>query len=213
MKNIISLVVLMTSMIYSQTTPTKSLLELRQLSAVSVQQSAFSIEDQVSSIKNQIPGIQNPLNEKKNPGLAILYSMLLPGMGELYANDYSSGKYFTIADGVLWGVFAGFDIYAKNQEDNYKSFAQSNAGAGINGKDAAYFANIGIYSSVDAYNTEKELNRNFEGTYNPSTHYWNWKSDAHRKEYRNIWTSSESAYNNVRFVVGALVLNRVIIKT
>lgn len=217
MKNIISLVVLMSSIIYSQTNVTKSLIELKQLSAVSVQQSASSTEDQASSIQNQVPSIKlqspaipNPLPAKKNPGLAILYSMLLPGMGELYAEGYDSGKYFTIADGVLWGAFAGFDIYARNQENNYKSFAQSNAGAGINGKDAAYFANIGIYLSVDAYNKEMELNRNFEETYNPATHHWNWTSDARRKEYRNIWTSSESAYTNVRFVVGALVLNRVI---
>ena len=57
-------------------------------------------------------------DQKKNTGLAILYSALLPGMGELYAGDYSSGKYFTIADGVLWGGLIGVNAYAKNQEDN-----------------------------------------------------------------------------------------------
>ncbi len=39
---------------------------------------------------------------KKSVGLAAIYSLLLPGMGELYAEGFSSGKYFLIAEGVLW---------------------------------------------------------------------------------------------------------------
>ncbi len=136
--------------------------------------------------------------------------MLLPGMGELYANGYESGKYFTIADGVLWGTFTGFDLYGNWQAKNYKSFAESKGGVKLDNKDADYFANIGIYQSLDEYNSVMELNRNFEKVYNPSTHYWNWSSQDQRKEYRDMWTSSEAAFTNVRFVVGALILNRVI---
>ncbi len=201
MKIIISLVVLMSSILIAQTSSTKSLTELKQVSAISFQPLAIS---------HQTSNIQNPTFEKKNPALAILYSMILPGMGELYANGYESGKYFTIADGVLWGTFTGFDLYANWQAKNYKTFAESKAGVNLNNKDADYFANIGIYQSLDEYNTVMELDRNFEKVYNPSTHYWNWSNPDQRKEYRNMWTSSEAAYTNVRFVVGALILNRVI---
>ncbi len=147
---------------------------------------------------------------KKNPGLAILFSMILPGMGELYAGDYSSGKYFTIADGVLWGVFAGFTSYGNWKEDNYKAFAQSKAGVDISGKEDDYFANLGTYMNVDDYNKEQEFNRDFVKTYNGPSFYWKWQNDNDRKEYRSMWTSSEAAYTNVRFAVGALVLNRLI---
>jgi len=201
MKIIISLVVLMSSILIAQTSSTKSITELKQVSAISYQQSATS---------RQPANIQNPQFQKKNPALAILYSMILPGMGELYANGYESGKYFTIADGVLWGTFTGFDLYANWQAKNYKSFAESKAGVNLNNKSADYFANIGIYQSLDEYNSVMELDRNFEKVYNPSTHYWNWSNPDQRKEYRNMWTSSEAAYTNVRFVVGALILNRVI---
>jgi hypothetical protein len=136
--------------------------------------------------------------------------MLLPGMGELYANRYESGKYFTITDGVLWGVFAGFNIYGSQQENNYKSFAQSKGGVKLEGKDAEFFANLGIYQSLGDYNNAMELDRRFEKVYNTSTHYWQWADNNQRSEYRNMWTSSESAYTNVRFVVGALILNRLI---
>ncbi|MFA7228650.1 MAG: hypothetical protein WC061_06395 [Melioribacteraceae bacterium] len=209
MKKIISLLVLISSIVSAQIPQTKSLAELKQLAASSGNHPS-SISHLVSGIKYPESSIQYPAFSKKSPALAILYSMLLPGMGELYAESYSSGKYFTIADGILWGTFAGFTIYGKQQEGNYKSFAQSNAGAVVNGKDSEYFANLGIYQSLDEYNQAMELNRRFDKTYNPATHYWNWTNPDQRKEYREIWTTSESAYTNVRFVVGALIINRVI---
>ena len=174
-----------------------------------LQNSESNIENPASSIQYQVTSIQPPAS-RKNPGLAIIYSLLLPGMGELYAGGYDSGKYFTIADGLLWGVFIGFDTYGNWKKDNYKSFAQSNAGVNIIGKDADYFANIGTYISIDEYNRIQDLNREYKKTYNVEKYYWDWKTEAQRKEYKQMWTSSESAYNNVRFAVGALILNRLI---
>jgi hypothetical protein len=155
--------------------------------------------------------IQNPEpSSRKNPGLAILYSLLLPGMGELYAERYETGLYFTIADGVLWGALAGFNIYGNWQEKNYRAFAESNGGVTLAGKESNYFAIISSYISVDEYNTIQELNREFGKVYDPTKFYWDWKSNEIRKEYREMWSSSESAFNNVRFAAGALILNRLI---
>lgn len=146
---------------------------------------------------------------KKKTGLAILYSFLLPGMGELYAGSYESGKYFTTADGVFWGALVGFNVYGKWQEDNYKDFATTMGGASIVGKDDKFFADLGNYLDVYQYNTSKELDRRFDETYDEVTHYWKWRDQTQRKEYRNMWLSSERAYNNIRFAVGALLLNRI----
>ncbi|MBI1937056.1 MAG: hypothetical protein HYS25_02930 [Ignavibacteriales bacterium] len=209
MKKIFLLVVLFSSIIFSQENPIKSIIELKQQVAYlrdSLNQNPASV------IQNPVSSIQHPVSNtrKKNAGLAILYSLVLPGMGELYAGSYESGKYFTIADGILWGVFAGFNIYGNWQEDNYKSFAQSRGGVSSDGKDEEYYANIGIYQNIDDYNTERELNREYSKVYKTSTHYWQWAGNDERKEYRSMWSSSESAYNNVRFAVGALILNRIV---
>jgi len=195
------LFLLLCSIISAQEGQTKSLLELKLQTS--------QIPNSETALNNFSVNIQ-PDVSKKNPGLAILYSLLLPGMGELYAEDYRSGKYFTIADGVLWGVFAGFNSYGNWKENNYKSFAQAKAGVDVNNKEANYFANLGVYLSVDDYNKEQELNRDFVNTYNNPSDYWKWQNDNDRKEYRNLWSSSESAFNNVRFAVGALILNRLI---
>ncbi len=148
--------------------------------------------------------------KKKSIGLGIIYSLLLPGMGELYAESYQSGKYFTIADGMLWSVLAGFDIYGINQRNNYRAFAQSFGNVSSGSKEDKFYADIGFYDSVDDFNKEKELNRDFNNTYDPKTHYWRWESDSQRKEFRNMWSSSENAFNNIRFAVGALILNRIV---
>jgi len=148
--------------------------------------------------------------KKKSPGLAILYSMLLPGMGELYADNYSRGQYFTIADGVIWGVFAGMTIYGNNKENDYRAYAQAYGSVNLDGKDATYFADISIYENIDEFNTEKELYRDFDAVYDVNTHYWSWAGSDQRKEYRSLWSSSETAKNNVRFAVGALILNRIV---
>lgn len=148
--------------------------------------------------------------KKKSAPLAILYSLLLPGMGELYAGNYNTGKYFTIAEGVLWGTFAGMKYYSNWQKDNYLAYATSEGGVSVQGKDDDYFASIGNYMNIEDYNHEKELERDYASVYSEKTDYWNWKDDNQRKEYRNIWRSSEQASNNLRFVVGAMIINRVI---
>lgn len=164
----------------------------------------------IENLKNQPADISYSFERaKKNTGLAIIYSLLLPGMGELYADGYSSGKYFTIAEGTLWGVFIGMNTYANWQRDRYKAYAVTNAGITTSGKNADFYATIADYASVNQYNDAQALNRNFSAMYNVETQYWNWSTTEQRRTYRGMWSSSEQTFNDIRFVVGALILNRV----
>lgn len=168
----------------------------------------FKEEIQGSLIQNDILPIET--KTKKNAGIAIIYSLLLPGMGELYADNYSSGKYFTIADGALWATFIGMNVYGNWQENRYKTYAQTYGGVNPEGKDEDYFAIIGLYTSIETYNNEKALERRYDEMLSEQKFFWKWNSTEERKTYRNMWTSSEQTFNNVRFVVGALLLNRLI---
>jgi TM2 domain-containing membrane protein YozV len=147
---------------------------------------------------------------KKSTGLAILYSFLLPGMGELYAGSYSSGKYFTIAEGTLWGIYIGMNSYSYWLRNNYKAFAASAAGVNNANKNSNYYATIADYTNISEYNDAMSLQDNFSQMLDPKTYYWNWQSTADRKNYRTLWVSSQEEINNLRFVVGALILNRVV---
>jgi hypothetical protein len=146
---------------------------------------------------------------KKKVGLAIIYSLLLPGMGELYAGNYTTGKYFTIAEGALWGTFIGMESYGTWQRNRYRSFAVSNGGINAAGKNDDYYSNISLYLNINDYNDDMARQGQFNNMYNTQQNYWNWTAQD-RKTYRAMWTSSESSFNDVRFVVGAMVLNRII---
>ena len=199
MKNILILLVVVSTQIFSQ----------------SEQQSLYSLKQQViQDIKSMDVSEQqvvfDDVKKKKNTGLAILYSMLLPGMGELYADAYDSGIYFTVADGVLWGTYIGMNVYGNWQKDRYISYAQTKASITTESKDDLYYATISQYLNIEDYNDEKALERNYDEMYDTDQYFWKWNSSEDRKSYRSMWVSSEQTFNNVRFVVGALLLNRVI---
>ncbi|MDR3666372.1 MAG: hypothetical protein P4L35_05975 [Ignavibacteriaceae bacterium] len=163
--------------------------------------------------QNMISGNSDPLPvkeefSKKSVLLAITYSIILPGMGELYAGNYTIGKYFTIAEGIFWGTYIGMNQYSNWQKERYHSFAASNGGVNLAGKSDDYFTNIGIYSDINEYNDDMARNGEFSKMYNSPQDYWKW-TGGDRVAYRTMWTAGEQAHNNLRFVIGALVLNRV----
>ncbi|NCQ17194.1 MAG: hypothetical protein COZ80_04765 [Ignavibacteria bacterium CG_4_8_14_3_um_filter_37_9] len=147
---------------------------------------------------------------KKNIALAILYSALLPGMGELYADNYESGKYFTITDAALYGVYFGVNTYGDWGKENYKSFAKTYGGISLTSKNDDYFAIIGNYKNIDQYNDEKALEQRFTEMFDKNIMNWKWESETQRREYRGMWLSSQRAYNNLQFVVGAMLVNRLV---
>ena len=197
---IISLILLfLPHVIFSQSNDLKSLRELK----TSLKNSEENFKDINFSLNSNIS------DTKKSVGLGIIYSLLLPGMGELYADAYDVGKYFTIADGVLWGTFFGMNAYSNWQKDNYQTYAASRAGVDNSNKDENYYARIGEYTSIETYNDQKALERNFNEMYDEDKYFWKWNSTEERRTYRDMWTSSEQTSNDIRFVVGGLILNRV----
>lgn len=199
MKNILILLIILSSQTFSQNSESSFYALKQQTSSEIVKMEdanhSFTVDD---------------IQKKKNSGLAILYSLILPGMGELYADGYDSGIYFTFAEGVLWGTYIGVNVYANWQKDRYISYAQTNGGITTASKDDNYYATIGQYLNIADYNDEKAFERNFDEMYNSNTYFWKWNTSEERKNYRDMWVSSEQSFNNLRFVVGALLLNRVV---
>lgn len=154
--------------------------------------------------------LQAGSSEKKSAGLAALYSLILPGMGELYADGFSSGKYFLIADGLLWITFAAFEVSGNSLRDDARAFAVSRAGVDLQGKDDQYFVDVGNFLNVDDYNQKQLRDREPDKLYDPAAGYaWQWDSDASRATYREQRIESDNMFNNNKFVVAALIANRV----
>ncbi len=169
-----------------------------------LKQSKFELDKSVSLLP-----VEKDAAAKKSSGVALLLSAILPGMGEYYAGTFStSGKYFTIAESGFLACYIGINTYAKWQKESYKSFAISKGGSkGTNFNDD-YYANIGNYSNITQYNNEKAANQQYNQLYDVNNDYWSWGTETARKEYRAMWVASQHANNNLRFVVGGMLLNR-----
>jgi TM2 domain-containing membrane protein YozV len=147
--------------------------------------------------------------EKKSTGIALLLSAVMPGMGELYVGDYSTGKYFTAAEIALWVTALSMSSYSTWLEKNYKQYAKSKAGVQGDSFDSDYYANLANYNSLEEYNNEKAFNREYSSMYDVNSRYWKWNTVTERKSYRTLWVSSRQANNNIRFATGAMILNRI----
>ena len=147
---------------------------------------------------------------KKSPALAAVFSLVLPGMGELYAGGFSSGKYFLIADGALWITYAGVELYGNALRDDSRAYAISGAKIDPAGKDDQFYVDIGNFLTLEEYNEKQLRDREPERLYSAAEGFaWSWTSDDARATYRDQRISSEEAYNARKFVVAALIINRV----
>jgi len=142
--------------------------------------------------------------------VAIGLSLLLPGSGEWYAGNFQTGKYFMAADGALWLTYGGFTLQGRWIRDDARTFAGYHAGLSLEGKDEQYEVNIGNFNSIQEYNQAKLRNREFELLYSRGSFDWNWDDQANRVQYRSLRIKSDEMFQNSRFVVGALVVNRII---
>jgi hypothetical protein len=153
---------------------------------------------------------ESNVSGKKNVTLAVLYSLLLPGMGELYAGNYSTGKYFTIAEGGLWITLGAVQWYATGLQDDARRFAVQHAQINLDGKDDQYFVDIGEFQNINDYNEQILRNRDAHKVYDLQTFYWNWDSDANRGTFDDLRVASDEKFNDVRFVAAAIGVNHLI---
>lgn len=147
-------------------------------------------------------------SEEKSVALSAIYSLMLPGMGELYVGDYSVGKYFTIAEVSLWITWTGFQMYGGWIQTDARNYAVQHADVSTAGKNDQYFIDIGNFQSVYAFNQEMLRERNPYQTYDvSSSSFWSWDADANREHYRQLRISSDETYNDSRYVIAAVVIN------
>ncbi len=85
-----------------------------------------------SKISNQLIPAQNaalnlfPENNKKSPFLAGLFSLILPGSGELYAKSYLKAGIFVAVEAALISVGLIYDKKGDNQTETFQKYADEN---------------------------------------------------------------------------------------
>jgi len=149
---------------------------------------------------------------RKSVLLAVAASLIVPGMGELYAGSFETGKYHLIAEGGLWLTYSGFRMHSDWLLQDAKSYAKSHAGADFSSKDDQFLVDIGNYNTTEEYNDAKSRNREYSLVYQPAQqgYQWNWDTDANRLKYKDIRIHSGQVKNNSKFIIGAIVVNHLL---
>ncbi|MBN1447262.1 MAG: hypothetical protein JXA28_04970 [Bacteroidetes bacterium] len=154
--------------------------------------------------------VPNDVSPNKSGFLAVLYSLVLPGMGELYAGRFDKGKYPLIAEAGLWLGLIGINSYGDWVEEDARIYAIRHAGIDPTGKDDRYFVNIENYSDLYDYNNQRLIERRLNEVYPDETVWqWNWDSEASRLEYKDQRIFADELHNGVTFFVLGMVANRI----
>lgn len=148
----------------------------------------------------------------KSKSRAMLLSLLLPGLGEIYVGDSRTrAASFLTAELGIWSTFVLHRRLGKWRKDDFIGYAIVNARVDPTGKDDAFWDMVGFHASRDEYN-------GFSRVYTPTNPFypetatwdWQWQDDVERKKYRDLKNDSKSYYRIARFALTAAALNRVV---
>lgn len=161
--------------------------------------------------------------EKKSTSKAVLYSLLLPGLGQSYLGDTHQAKIFYGIEAVILTSFVVFVVQEDLREEEYQEYARAFAGVTSDHSDDFY----GILTSYDSsgdYEDEvksegrlalypnvdtADLNEYFVRERVADYEAWIWESADHRRAYQDRRAASKSAERNAMYAVAAAVANRV----
>jgi hypothetical protein len=155
--------------------------------------------------------------EEKKEGMksttkAALFSLVLPGAGEIYGGSKTKGEIFIFSEASVWAGFFAFRTYGHWLEDDYKSYAASHARVDLTGKPGDFFDNLSFYDSRDMYNQFAPLYHPGEAHPYPEDDQWNWVWDSRdsRLYYRELKNRSKDASRRALYLVGLSLVNRIV---
>jgi hypothetical protein len=159
---------------------------------------------------------------------ALLYSLILPGLGEMSMGEKGRATGFFIAEGLIWANFTYWTVAGNLRQDDYVEQAQINAGVGVSQESDDYWRLVGQFTSSSGEGPgsyEEELRREARDTYpsDPAAQdafvaerlptgdcAWSWSTSALQAEYLDTRESSNRAHNHAKYSFAAAILNRVV---
>ncbi len=145
-----------------------------------------------------------------SPSVIMAASIVVPGVGHRILQRPVASFLYTTTD--VLALFGAVLCYGQSRRltSNAQAYAWAYAGASAPSDDDAYWRNIGYYMDAQQYNTVQELNRTPQNSYLDTDTWWRWPGEEFMDEYNKLRTSSRKFQVASSFLLGALVLNRVV---
>lgn len=185
----------------------------------------YKAEDVLQSATSEEGVVLTGPSGEKNPKLAMLYSLLLPGLGEHYLGHSTRAKGFFVAEGAIWAGFGVFRLQGNHRQDLFREYARASAGVSVRDDDEFYRIVGNFISSEGPYSANEQVRRAarsiFPGDRERQDEYiaaheytggdaWRWASETQRERFRDMRTSSLDAYHRADLTVGLMVANRLL---
>ena len=147
--------------------------------------------------------------EPVSRGKAVLKSAILPGWGEHSLGTSGAGRIFFVSEAALWISYAGMAVYKDIQNNDMISFAKAHSGATSFYGSSQYWVDIGSFLSWSDHREEMLQYRTPDKIY-PEENAWNWDSVENANTFRNIRIAKDKSEHRMTFILGGLVMNRMI---
>lgn len=163
----------------------------------------------------------------KSPLKAALFSAILPGAGEFYAQNNSSAFISLSAEALMWLGYFGFLQHAEWAKRDYKQYAYAYSGTGIRDGSEQYYTDLQHFFSSEQYNNNVYLYArdwgqgyygwspeecdNFIETYAyTGEEEWDWGSEEVWYRYGELRREENKYEIRAQMTIGIMVANRVI---
>jgi hypothetical protein len=165
----------------------------------------------------------SPGLERKNPMAALLLSVAVPGLGELYTGNTARAKSFIAAEAGIWTGYAAFRVQENLRVADYEEYASIFAGI-PEGSSGDYYQDVADYirsEGADSYNEAiraearslypddldaQHAYLDAHGYFGSSS--WQWESEARFEHYRELRHDAAVSRKNAFYMTGLAVLNR-----
>ncbi len=163
-------------------------------------------------------------DEIKSPARALIYSLVLPGVGQYYCESYIKGAAMTLLEVAFWGLYFYYNGKGDKKTDEYEAYADEHWSEALyrewlsiadtiehppvehlpSEKNQQYYEMIGKYywflTGWDDFEGDRE---------DPDPSHLLGVTTPHREHYLNMRADANNLYTTAKYFIGASIFNHV----
>lgn len=169
------------------------------------------------------PGAPQAVNPKK----VMLYSLLLPGLGQQMAGRDQRARVYYGIEAAIWTAWVVNRLEGSARKDRFIEFAQLEAGVGAGKADDEYWRTIALFERSDpGPGSANEYVRRMARALYPGDRAaqekyleengyfgdraWDWGGTDDLQRYRSLRSQSLDAYHRAEYSIGLAIVHRLV---
>lgn len=170
---------------------------------------------------------ETPSVQRVDGRRAMLYSLILPGLGQHYSGRKERARVGFAVEAAIWASFLAFNVQEGQREDRYIEFAERFAGVETSGKDSDYWRTIANFERAEGdAGSANELvrrqaralypdDRAAQQAYEQANGYfgdrvWDWQTSDNLARYRQLRGRAIDSGDRATYSIALALVHRVI---